>query len=95
MTLEMQHTLDREMEDARKIADPARRLDATLTVLVHQCRALVECQLKTAERVKALGANAEAKRNRIAGAKALWVVLRYLAAMGGTGVVVKALCAAG
>lgn len=95
MTVEMQHTLEREMEDARKIADPARRLDAMLTVLIHQCRALVDCQLKTAERVKQLVANAEAKRNRIAGAKALWAVLRYLAAMGGTGAVVKALCTAG
>ena len=95
MTVEMQHTLEREMEDARKIADPARRLDAMLTVLIHQCRALVDCQLKTAERVKQLVANAEARRNRVAGAKALWTVLRYLAAMGGTGVVVKALCAAG
>ena len=95
MTVEMQHTLEREMEDARRIEDPAQRLDAMLTVLIHQCRALVDCQLKTAERVKQLVANAEAKRNRIAGAKALWTVLRYLAAMGGTGVVVKALCAAG
>ena len=95
MSPEMQHMLDCEMEDARKIADPARRLDAMLTVLVHQCRALVECQLKTAERVKALGADAEAKRNRIVGAKTLWAVLRYLAQVCGTGVVVKALCAAG
>ena len=78
MTLEMQHTLEREMEDARKIADPARRLDATPTVLVHQNQALVDCQLKTAERVKQLVANAEAKRNHVAGAKALWTVLRYL-----------------
>ncbi len=93
MNLEMQHTLDREMEDAQRIENPDRRHDAMLTVLVHQCRALVECQLKTAERVKALVAAAEAKRNRIAGAKMLWVALRYLAAMGGTGLVVKALCA--
>ena len=87
--------LEEEMEDARRIEDPARWLDATLTVLVHQNQALVDCQLKTAERVKHLVANAEAKHNRIAGAKALWTVLRYLAAMGGTGVVVKALCTAG
>ena len=104
MTLEMQHTLDREMEDARRIEDPARRLDATLTVLVHQCRALVECQQKTAERVKALVAEvaeerqkrvaaAEAKRNRVVGAKMLWAALRYLAAAGGGAAVVRALCA--
>ena len=27
MTVEMQHTLEREMMDARRIEDPARRLD--------------------------------------------------------------------
>ena len=77
MSPEMQHMLDCEMEDARKIADPARRLDAMLTVLVHQCRALVECQLKTAERVKALGADAEAKRNRIAPLSRIFLAVRH------------------
>lgn len=93
MTLEMQHTLDREMEDAQRIGDPDRRHDAMLTVLVHQCRALVECQQKTAERVKALVAAAEAKRNRIAGAKMLWTALRYIAAAGGGAAIFRALCA--
>lgn len=93
MTLEMQHTLDREMEDAQRIEDPDRRHDAMLTVLVHQCRALVECQQKTAERVKALVASAEAKRNRIAGAKMLWAILRYIAAAGGGAAIVRVLCA--
>lgn len=93
MTLEMQHTLDREMEDAQRIEDPDRRHDAMLTVLVHQCRALVECQQKTAERVKALVAAAEAKRNRIAGAKMLWTALRYIAAAGGGAAIFRALCA--
>ena len=91
MTIEMQHTLEREMEDARKISDPARRLDATLTVLVHQNQALVDCQLKTAERVKKLVANAEANRNRIAGAKALWMILRYAAAASGGAALIRAL----
>lgn len=92
MTLEMQHTLDREMEDAQRIEDPDRRHDAMLTVLVHQCHALVECQQKTAERVKVLIANAEAKRNRIAGAKMLWTALRYIAAAGGGAAIFRALC---
>ena len=92
MNVEMQHTLDREMEDAQRIENPDRRHDAMLTVLVHQCRALVECQLKTAERVKALVANAEAKRNRIAGAKMLWAALRYIAAAGGGAAIFRALC---
>ena len=91
MTVEMQHTLEREMMDARRIEDPARRLDATLTVLVHQNQALVDCQLKTAERVKQLVAGAEAQRNRVAGAKALWTLLRYAAAAGGGAALIRAL----
>ena len=91
MTIEMQHTLEREMEDARSITDPGRRLDATLTVLVHQNQALVDCQLKTADRVKKLVASADANRNRIAGAKALWTVIRYAAAAGGGAALVRAL----
>lgn len=91
MTVEMQHTLEREMMDARRIGDSARRLDATLTVLVHQNQALVDCQLKTAERVKQLVAGAEARRNRVAGAKALWTLLRYAAAAGGGAALIRAL----
>ena len=91
MTVEMQHTLEREMMDARRIGDPSRRIDATLTVLVHQNQALVDCQLKTAERVKHLVAGAEARRNRVAGAKALWTLLRYAAAAGGGAALLRAL----
>lgn len=95
MTPEMQQALERELNDAKAIDDAARRHEALEMVQSHMLAALVDCQLKTAERVKQLVARAEAKRNRIAGAKALWTVLRYLAACGGTGAVVKALCAAG
>ena len=95
MSPEMQQALERELNDAKAIDDTDRRHEALEMVQSHMLAALVDCQLKTAERVKQLVANAEARRNRIAGAKTLWVMLRYLAAMGGTGVVVKALCAAG
>lgn len=95
MSPEMQQALERELCDAKAIDDTDRRHEAIEMVQSHMLAALVDCQLKTAERVKQLVASAEAKRNRIAGAKALWTVLRYLAACGGTGVVVKALCAAG
>ena len=95
MSPEMQQALERELCDAKAIDDTYRRREAIEMVQSHMLAALVDCQLKTAERVKQLVAHAEAKRNRIAGAKTLWAVLRYLAAMGGTGVIVKALCAAG
>lgn len=93
MTIEMQEALNRELEDAKAIRDADRRREAMETVQGHMLAALIDCQRKTAERVKDLVVAAEAKRNRIAGAKMLWVALRYLAAMGGTGLVVKALCA--
>lgn len=93
MTVEMQHALDREMEDALRIEDRTLRLDATLTVLVHQCRALVECQQKTAERVKHLVEESEAKFQRITGAKRLWQILKYIAAAGGGATIVKTLFA--
>ena len=95
MTVEMPQALERELNDAKAIDDTDRRHEAIEMVQSHMLAALVDCQLKTAERVKALSADAEAKRNRIVGAKTLWAVLRYLAEVCGTGVVVKALCAAG
>lgn len=95
MSPEMQQALERELNDAKAIDDTDRRHEAIEMVQSHMLAALVDCQLKTAERVKQLVANVEARRNRIVGAKTLWAVLRYLAAMGGTGVIVKALCAAG
>ncbi len=54
MTAEMQSALTRELEDAQRIADPERRRDALATVTAHMLAALMDCQRKTADRVKAL-----------------------------------------
>lgn len=85
MTLEMQTVLEREMDDALKIEDPARKSDAVLTVLSHQMRALIDCQRKTSERVKKIVADDEemkAKRNgAIFAMRALWCALGAIGGM--------------
>ena len=91
MTKEMQDALERELNDAKTIEDLARRHNAIEMVQSHMLAALLDCQLKTADRVKKLVASADANRNRIVGAKALWTVIRYVAAAGGGAALVRAL----
>lgn len=93
MTIEMQNALERELADAKAIEDGARRHEALETVLCHELAALIDCQRKTAERVKDLVARADGARQRVRGAQALLTVLRYVAAMGGGAAVVKLLAA--
>ena len=91
MTIEMQDALNRELEDAKAINDADRRREAMENVQSHMLAALIDCQRKTADRVKQLVAGAEAARNRVAGAKALWTFLRYVAAAGGGAALIRAL----
>ena len=93
MTVEMQKALERELADAKAIEDGARRHEALETVLCHELAALIDCQRKTAERVKDLVARADGARQRVRGAQAMLAVLRYVAAMGGGAAVVKLLAA--
>lgn len=89
MTQEMQNALERELNDAKSIEDPARRHEAIETVQSHMLVALIDCQRKTAERVKELVANKEETKNKIEGAKWLWAVIRYLVAAGAGGAVLQ------
>ena len=91
MTIEMQNALERELADAKAIEDGARRHEALETVLCHELAALIDCQRKTAERVKDLVARADGARQRVKGAQAMLAALRYIAAMGGGAAVVKLL----
>ena len=93
MTIEMQKALERELEDAKAIRDADRRREAMETVQGHMLAALIDCQRKTAERVKDLVARADGARQRVRGAQAMLAVLRYVAAMGGGAAVVKLLAA--
>lgn len=89
MTLELQETLERGMEDALKIEDAARRSDAVLTVLSHQMRALVDCQRKTSDRVKQLLIDRDRDATKAAtirtSARILWAVIGALFGNTGTG----------
>ena len=85
----MQDALERELNDAKSIEDPARRHEAIETVQSHMLVALIDCQRKTAERVKELVANKEETKNKIEGAKWLWAVIRYLVAAGAGGAVLQ------
>ena len=79
----MQEALKRELDDAKAIEDGARRHEALETVLCHELAALIDCQRKTAERVKDLVARADGARQRVRGAKAMLTLLKYLVAAGG------------
>lgn len=89
MTQEMQNALERELNDAKSIEDTARRHEAIETVQSHMLVALIDCQRKTAERVKELVATKEETKNKIEGAKWLWAVIRYLVAAGAGGAVLQ------
>lgn len=79
----MQEALERELNDAKAIEDPARRADAMQTVQSHMLASLIDCQRKTADRVKELVANATAVKHKVEGAQMLWTLLRYIVAIGG------------
>ena len=93
MTVEMQEALNRELEDAKAIKDADRRREAMETVQGHMLAALIDCQRKTAERVKDLVARADSASQRVKGAQAILAILRYVVAMGGGAAIVKLLAA--
>lgn len=55
----MQEALERELNDAKSIEDQARRHEATEMVQSHMLVALIDCQRKTAERVKSVKSTVE------------------------------------
>lgn len=89
MTQELKHALEIQMQDALKINDTGQRHDAILTVLVHQNNALIDCQLKTAERVKMLVQERDSVKERVKGAKFLIDALKLIAQAGGTAAIIK------
>lgn len=89
MTVEMQNALQRELDDAKAIEDPERRHEAIEMVQSHMLAALIDCQRKTAERVKELVSKAEAAEHKIQGAQWLWTIIRYLVAAGAGGAVLR------
>ena len=90
MTKEMQDALERELNDAKAVEDLARRHEAIEMVQSHMLAALLDCQRKTADRVKDLIARADNAKAKVEGAKWLWTLIRYLVAAGAGGALLKA-----
>lgn len=89
MTKEMQDALERELNDAKAIEDSERRHEAIEMVQSHMLAALIDCQRKTADRVKDLIARADETKHKVQGAKMMWTLIRYLAAAGAGGALHK------
>ena len=89
MTEELQHALKIEMKDALSIKEPESRHDAILTVLVRQNDALIDCQRKTADRVKEIVSERDSMKERVKGAKFLIDLLKLIASAGGTAAIIK------
>ena len=89
MTEDLEKALKRELATAKAKPDPEERHEAILTAQANMLEALVECQRKTADRVKEIVAGANAAKYKLEGAQLLWRVFRYLAAGGAGAAIVK------
>ena len=84
MTQEMQDILNAQLDSAATPEDVSR-------AMVTAMKALIDCQRKTAERVKALAIERDRAQARRDGARWLWGVLATIAASGGGALVLKLL----
>lgn len=71
--------------------DTAQTRDEIDRALVSSMKSLVDCQCKTAERVKELRIEADRRKARLDGAKWLWGVLAMLASSGGGALILRLL----
>ena len=85
MTAEMQDLLEKEIADAEDANDQERMSRAMSRAML----ALIDCQRKTAERVKELCQAREAAKNRVKGAALLWDALKLVATAGGGAVILR------
>lgn len=84
MTPEMKDLLTRQL-------DEAQTHDEIDKALVASMKSLVDCQCKTAERVKELRVEADRAKQRREGAKWLWGFLAMMASSGGGAMILKLL----
>ena len=85
--MEQQEYLSRDLEDAMSSGDERRIDRAHSNILL----ALIDCQRKTADRVKDLVIERDRARCRMEGAKWLWGTLATVAASGGGALILWAL----
>lgn len=84
MTSEMQELLNAQLDGAQTGEEVDR-------ALVSSMKALIDCQRKTAGRVKELAIERDREKQRREGAKWLWGVLATTAAAGGGSLILKLL----
>jgi hypothetical protein len=89
MTEDLEKALKRELASAKAKPDPEERHEAILTAQANMLEALVECQRKTADRVKQIVEGSNAARYKLEGAQLAWRIFRYLAAGGAGAAIVK------
>lgn len=84
MTKEMRDMLVDQLDQAQTPGEVDR-------AIVNGMKAMVDCQYKTAERVKQMAIEKDREKSRKEGAKWLWGVLASLASAGGGALILKAL----
>ena len=85
MTIEQQQQLERELDGAMKSGDKQRIDCAMANILL----ALIDCQRKTADRVKEIFNEREATKNKVAGAKLFYGLLKAAISIAGpTGAII-------
>ena len=89
MTEDLEKALKRELATAKMKTDPEERHEAILTAQANMLEALVECQRKTADRVKQIVENANATKYKFEGAQLAWRIFQYLCAGGAGAAIVK------
>lgn len=87
MTMEQQEYLARDLNDAMESGDEKRIDKAHSNILL----ALIDCQRKTADRVKQLVIDKDRAEQRMAGAKWIWGVLAAITSSGGGALILWAL----
>lgn len=87
MTADQQAQIEREYNDAVATGDSAQIMRA----VGHAVMALVDCQRKTADRVKEMRVEADRAKHRIEGVKLAARVARFVATLGGGALLMKIL----
>ena len=91
MTAEMYDYISREFTEAEKAGDDERMS----RIMVRAILAMMDCQRKTADRVKELCAVREEAKAKLSGAKLAWDALKLISAAGGGALILKLLAVAG
>ena len=91
MTAEMCNYISKEFKEAEDAGDR----DRMNRIMVRAIVAMMDCQRKTADRVKELCAVREEAKAKLTGARLVWDALKIVSAAGGGALILKLLAVAG